>query len=225
MSCHQGPVLCASSFPSHTSPDWEHRRPSSLAIFPVCPLQGQLGSPLHFLMTWFCSCQWHWLDFDLKFLFVPTLTSDISLLNPSTDVIPNEHLVAADTTLDSCLSVCPLYQHPKHQPCKKDDLLMASISLFSWGLLDCFPSNFYWITLSNTTFYLQSVHPFTYKAIQRPGSSQGNSTISHLRISSCACQAPWNDLWPHFVLQRKMSIPMLSAVFFPRSIMNFSCSS
>lgn len=100
-----GPVLCASSFPSHTSPGWEHRCPSSLAIFPVCPLQGQLGSPLHFLMTWFCTCQWHWLDFDFKLLFVPTLTSDISLLNPSTDVIPNEHSVTADTTLDSCFTI------------------------------------------------------------------------------------------------------------------------
>lgn len=132
---------------SSATPDWEHR----CSLFQSFQWPTPVGAGLSITLPYDLilqlqnpfSSQWHWLDLDSKPLFRPTLTSDVNLLNLSTDVVPNELPVAAGATLASLptLPVTSLYQCPKHQSGKRDELLKASISLFSWGLLNCFLSS------------------------------------------------------------------------------------
>lgn len=92
--------------------DWEYRHAlGNLTHFFTSVMVG-LSPPhpsdliLQLLLHPFSS-QWSWLDFDLKMLFVPTVTSDVNLLHPSTVVIPNEL-----KPWRSSLLIAPLQQMP-----------------------------------------------------------------------------------------------------------------
>lgn len=214
--------------------DWEHRCSLFQSFQSSLPVRAGFSIAFpHDLILQLqhpFSSQWHWLDLDLNLLFAPTLTSDVNLLNLSTDVARNELPVAAGATLTSLptLSVTSLYQCLKHQSCKRDDLLKASISLFSWGLLNCFPSSvtgLHWATSQSVppncpTLYLQCYSVARMKSTWLnyfPPQDKLVVNPKHLGEVETTFDLP-------SYYKENVSSNVLCSIF-PRSVMNFSWSS